>query len=93
MDERIALTIHNIGMLEDLSQFETNAGKRNALTDEVKEAIQVRSAELGRALISERIGLNLTNLSPAEDKIVQAVKLASNAHHDFGLPIERRQVG
>lgn len=43
------------------------------LTDEIKEAIRVRSADLGRALISERTGLDLTDLSPAEKEIVQAV--------------------
>jgi hypothetical protein len=73
MEERIASTIRNIGTLENLAQFERNARARNQLTDEVKDALRARSADLGRALISERTGLDLTDLSPAEEKIVQAV--------------------
>ena len=73
MEERIERIIRNIGTLDDLAQFETNARKRKALTEDVKEAIRARSADLGRALISERTKLDLTDLSPAEEKIVHAV--------------------
>jgi hypothetical protein len=73
MDEKVARTIRNISTLNDLAQFESNAQQRDALTDEIKDAIRVRSGELGRALITERTGLALTDLSPAEEKIVQAV--------------------
>jgi predicted RNA-binding protein with PUA-like domain len=73
MEERIARIIRNIGSLDDLARFETNARNRNALTDEVKDAIRARSGDLGRALVLERTGLDLTDLSPAEEKIVEAV--------------------
>lgn len=73
MEEHIARTLRNIKTIEDLGQFEHNARQRNALTEEVKEAIRVRTTELGRVLIRERTGLALTDLSPAEEKIVQAV--------------------
>lgn len=73
MDERIARIIRNIQSLKDLAQFEVNARGRNALTDEVNAAIRARSADFGRALITERTGLDLTELSPVEEKIVQAV--------------------
>ena len=73
LEERIASTIRNIGTLEDLAQFERNARARNQLTDEMKDALRARSADLGRAMISVRAGLDLTDLSPAEEKIVQAV--------------------
>jgi hypothetical protein len=73
MEERIARTIRNIRSIDDLAQFESNVSQRNALTDEIEDAIRVRSAELGRALIVERIGLDLTDLTPAEAKIVEAV--------------------
>jgi predicted HNH restriction endonuclease len=72
MEERIARIIRNIGTLEDLARFETNVRDRDALTDELKDAIRHRSADLGRALISEKTGLELTDLSPAEERIVQA---------------------
>ena len=73
MDERIARTIRSIGSIEALAQFEKNARDRNALDDEVRDAIRRRSADLGRTLIAQRTGLDLTDLSPAEEKIVQAV--------------------
>jgi hypothetical protein len=48
VDERITRTIRNIQTLADLAQFEKNAERRQALTDEIREAMRVRSTELGR---------------------------------------------
>jgi hypothetical protein len=73
VDERLARIIRNVATFEDLAQFEKNAEQRNALNDDLRQAIKARSAELGRALITQRTGLDLTDLSPAEQKIVQAV--------------------
>jgi hypothetical protein len=72
VDERIARTIRSIQTLADLAQFEKNGEKRQALTDEMREAVRLRSAELGRTLVAERTGLDLSDLSPAEEKIVLA---------------------
>jgi len=71
MDERIARFIGNLGSLKDVTQFESNARGRDALTDEVKDAIKARSIELGRRSIAEKNRLDLTDLSPAEEIIVQ----------------------
>ena len=71
MEERIARIIGNLGSLKDVARFETNARDRDALTDEVKEAIKARSINLGRRLIAEKTGLDLSDLSPAEEIIVQ----------------------
>jgi hypothetical protein len=73
MDERIARVIANADSLEALTQFEKNARIRNALTPEIGRAITLRAAILCRASVAERTGLNLTQLSAAEEKIVQAV--------------------
>jgi hypothetical protein len=73
VDERLARIIRSIATFEDLAQFEKNAEQRGALDVEVGQAIKARSAELGRALIRDRTGLDLTDLTPAEEKIVQAV--------------------
>lgn len=73
MDERLARIIRGIATFEDLAQFEKNAEQRGALNAELGQAIKARSAELGRALIIERTGLDLTDLTPAEEKIVEAV--------------------
>lgn len=73
MDERLARIIRNISTFEDLAQFERNADQRKALDADLREAIKSRSAELGRTLITQRTGIELNELSPAEEKIVQAV--------------------
>ncbi len=73
VDERLARIIRGIATFEDLAQFEKNAEQRGALDPEIGQAIKARSTELGRALIRERTGLDLTDLTPAEEKIVEAV--------------------
>lgn len=73
MDERLARIIRNISTFEDLAQFERNADQRKALDADLREAIKSRSAELRRTLITQRTGIDLSELSPAEEKIVQAV--------------------
>ena len=71
MEERIARIIGNLGSLKDVARFETNARDRDALTDEVKDAIKARTIALGRRFIAAKTGLDLTDLSPAEEIIVQ----------------------
>jgi hypothetical protein len=73
MDERIERAIRAAGSLEALAQFEANARQRNALTDEVQAAITVRAAEFGREVIKRQTGLDLSDLSPAEERITQAI--------------------
>jgi len=73
MEERIAQTIRSIDTLGDLVKLELDAQAKNILTNELKDAIRARTVDLGRILISERTGLDLTSLSPAEEDIVYAV--------------------
>ena len=73
MDDRLARTIQGVRSLEDLAQLEANARTQSALTEEVRAAISARSNELGRKLVADRTGLELNDLSPAEEKIVRAV--------------------
>ena len=73
MEEGIARTIRGIQTWEDLRQFESNARSLDRLTDEINLAIKTRASDLGRALIAEKTGLDMTELSPAEAKIVAAV--------------------
>lgn len=73
MDDRIARTIRGVKTLEELRQLEANARARNSLSDEIKEAIRTRTTTLGRAFVADWTGLNLTFLTPAEEKIVEAV--------------------
>lgn len=70
MEERLVRTINNLKNWNDLTTFETNARERNQLTEEISSAIQTRLIALGRAFISDKTGLDLKNLSPAEERII-----------------------
>lgn len=72
MEDNIGRIINGTRTLKDLLQFEKNAQNKGALTPEVKSAIDRRAAEFGRMEIVERTGLDLSELSPAEEKIVRA---------------------
>ncbi|WP_216840591.1 HNH endonuclease [Dyella sp. S184] len=73
MDEKIARTIRNLNDWKALRTFEKNVRSRGAFNDEIQTAIRDRATELGMALITEKTGLVLSELSPAESKIVKAV--------------------
>src|SRR5262249_23538805 len=57
---------------DDLAVLEQNIRSKNALTDEVADALKLRAVELGRAYVAEKTGRSLDRLTPAEEKIVQA---------------------
>ncbi|QEL55182.1 hypothetical protein [Chromobacterium paludis] len=73
MDEKIARTIAGLRDWKEYQAFTKNAAAMDRLTPEVKAALDRRSVELGRELVAQKTGLNLTNLSTAEEKIVLAV--------------------
>ncbi|MDH2233910.1 hypothetical protein N5K37_28760, partial [Delftia tsuruhatensis] len=70
MDEKIARTITGLRDWKEHQEFTKNALAKGRLTPEVKEALDRRSVELGRELVAQKIGLDLTSLSAAEEKIV-----------------------
>lgn len=73
MDQQIARVIGTIRTLDGLTAFEANARRLNALSDEIKQAIKHHAGEIGRDLLREKTGLDLTTLSPAEERIVEAI--------------------
>ncbi|ARV17653.1 hypothetical protein AEP_00693 [Curvibacter sp. AEP1-3] len=73
MDEKIARTIAGLRDWQEHQEFRKNADARGRLTPEVKLALDQRAVELGRELVAQKTGLDLTSLSPAEEKIVLAV--------------------
>lgn len=73
MDDRIERAIGNLSSFGDLAQMEANIAKRNVLTASVRDAVRRRSADLGRRMIEQQTGLDLRNLTVAEEKIVRAV--------------------
>jgi hypothetical protein len=72
MEERLARSIRTRASLKDLAQLEANIQQRGLLTSDVVAALNDRSTELARSLVAERAGIDLTDLTPAEEKIVQA---------------------
>lgn len=72
LEDAIARTIQRISSWSDLRQFLQNAAAKNRLTPEIKLALDRRSVELSRGIVEQKTGLDLTNLSPAEEKIVKA---------------------
>jgi len=73
MEERLARIIASTANFKDLAQFEANVIERDALTDEIAQAIRKQSAVLGRKLISDRTGIDLSSLNDAERRVVEAV--------------------
>lgn len=73
MDEWLVKTINNLKSWEELAQFESNVREKNRLTEEIADAINVRATDLGSGFISEKTGLDLTELTLAEKKIIQVV--------------------
>ena len=75
MEDRHARIVRNIKGFDELAQLEANAAKRGALSEELKKLIDRRSGELGRELVAQRTGIDLTELSPAEQKVIEAISL------------------
>lgn len=73
MDENVKRTIENLADWDQVRQFRINAETSNRLTPEIAEAIRKRSIELGKRLVASRTGQSFADLSPAEEKIIEAV--------------------
>lgn len=72
-EERIFEIIRKMDSDERLSRLETNIRAQGQLTEDVERALKVQYAVIGRNLVAERTGLDLSALTQAEEKIVQAV--------------------
>lgn len=73
MARSVLENIANASDFQKLEVLETNIRNGDALTPEVKRALKAKYAELGRTLVAQRTGHDLEDLSPAEEKIVEAV--------------------
>jgi predicted HNH restriction endonuclease len=89
MDERIERALRSVRSLDELTQLQQNIERQNALTDEVLGAIRAKTSDLGRALVVEKTGLDLTDLSPAEEKIIRAVSEYAGIQKRQGIPTTR----
>lgn len=73
MEESVKRTIENLENWDEVRQFRANAEARNRFTVEIGEALRGRSIELGKQLVATRAGRDFSALSPAEEKIIEAV--------------------
>lgn len=89
MDEKLVKIIGGLKNFDEVSSFETNAKKKNLFTPELGTALSARSNQLGRELIARKTGLDLEELSPAEEKIVQAAAEYAAIKKRQGRPTER----
>lgn len=67
------VTVQNVPTLERLEILERNVTNSGALTPALRAAIETRYADFGRQMVAAKTRLDLTNLTPAELKIVNAI--------------------
>jgi hypothetical protein len=65
-------TISKLRDFGDLEALEVNIRRKNALTPVIEQALKFQYSILGRLLVASRTGLDLDDLSPAEERIVEA---------------------
>ena len=73
MAQDIFAIIAGVPNLDKLETLERNIHAREAATPEIGQAVQAKYAEFGRIMVEQKTGLELTDLSPAEDRIVDAI--------------------
>jgi predicted HNH restriction endonuclease len=73
MDEQINRALKTVKDFKALTQLEENVRKRVVFDDDVEAAFKEQGAHIARDIIMRRTELDLTKLTPAEEKIVRAV--------------------
>lgn len=73
MDDRLKRRIERADSWDELKQLEANITEKGKLSPEISTAIRARSIELAADLISEKTGIDMGGLSPAEKEIVRAI--------------------
>lgn len=73
MDERINRSLAATKDFKELKQLEKNVRERAVFDDQIAAAFKERAEILARSIIADRAELDLSQLTPAEEKIVRAV--------------------
>lgn len=73
MAKKTTEIIANLLDFDQLATLESNYRNKDALTPEVQEALTAKYVELGRSLVVEKTDLDLTELTMAEDRILETV--------------------
>ncbi len=72
-DNRVLETIRKMDSDERLAKLEANIRSQDRLTPEIEKALKAQYAVVGREMVATKTGLDLSDLTPAEEKIVAAV--------------------
>ncbi|QNA86438.1 hypothetical protein G4G27_22485 [Sphingomonas sp. So64.6b] len=73
MAQDIFTVIAGVSSIAKLDTLERNIRERNAGSSEIEAAIDRKYAEFGREIVASKTGFDLDGLSPAEQRIVDAV--------------------
>lgn len=73
MDDRLKRTVSRIQSWDELAQLEGNVKAKGGLSDEFFASVKARTDELGLTYVVDKTGIVLSELTPAENKIVRAI--------------------
>ncbi len=73
MAQDVLTIIARVQAIDKLDTLERNIRAQKAISPEIEAAIEAKYAEFGRAIVSNKTGLVLDDLSRAEQRIVDAV--------------------
>lgn len=73
MSQEILAMIEKVNAFDRLETLERNIHNGKAATPEIEAAIKAKYGEFGRQILAEKIGIDLHDLTPAEERIVDAV--------------------
>ena len=87
MSEDVIGRISQMRSINDLIKLETNIDRLERRTPEVSKALEDQYAELGREYITTKIDLDITNLSPAESKVLYVLSRYAGIQRKNKKPI------
>lgn len=73
MENHIALRIRGLKSWDEIKNFEMDAKAINGLTTKIKQALEIQSTQLARQLVAEKTNIDVSILTPAEEKIIEVI--------------------
>ncbi len=87
MSVDVIARITQMRSMGDLIKLESNIDRLEKRTPEISKALESQYAELGKEYILKKIDLDLTNLSPAEDKVLYVLSRYAGIQRKNGKSI------
>lgn len=87
MSVDVITRIAQMRSIGDLIKLETNIDRLEKRTPEISKALESHYAELGQEYILKKVDLDLTNLSPAEDKLLYVLSRYAGIQRKNGKSI------